>query len=119
MQEQLDRAFANAAWKLKFPNATITHLPAIRSDHKPLLFQSNPTQSHLPKPFRFETMWTTHLDSGQIIQEAWNRSPSFLSRIKYTKIALKEWNQKVFGHVQTQIKTLKSDLFLSIPIPKF
>lgn len=37
IQERLDRAFTNDTWRIHHPNATITHLPALYSDHKPFL----------------------------------------------------------------------------------
>lgn len=107
IQERLDRAFANGSWRTRYPNATITHLPASHSDHKPLLFQSNPNLTKLPRPFKFESMWILHPDTSLIIHSAWNKSPSFLAHLKNTKVALKLWNSTVFGNVQNHIKTLK------------
>lgn len=90
IQERLDRGFANDIWKMRFPNAAITHLSALHSDHKPLLLQLHSQPDHLPRPFKFETMWTTHLDTAYVIQEAWNRQIQFESRLKNTKSALKQ-----------------------------
>lgn len=73
IQEQLDRGFANADWRTAFPEATITHLPAIESDHRLLLLQMNPSTNDLPKPFKFESMWILHPGTSYIIDEAWNR----------------------------------------------
>lgn len=57
IQEKLDRGMANEEWKFKFPKATITHLVALISDHKPLLLQTNPPVTPMAKPFRLESMW--------------------------------------------------------------
>lgn len=57
IQERLDRGFVNDAWRIRFPNATITHLPRIQSNHKPLLLQLKPIRDNLPKPFRFESVY--------------------------------------------------------------
>lgn len=51
IQKRLDRG--NADWITTFPNATITYLLALTSDHKPILIQTNPAESNLPKPFMF------------------------------------------------------------------
>lgn len=72
IQERLDRGFANSDWRVQFLNATITHLPIIQSDHKPLLVALNPPTDNLLKPFKFETMWISHPDTGYIILEAWH-----------------------------------------------
>lgn len=99
IQERLDRGFSNDEWQILFPEATITHLPAFQSDHKTLQLQLHPTTNHLPKPFRFESMWISHPDMGYIIEEAWNREKHFGAILKHTKTALKEWNKLVFGNV--------------------
>lgn len=113
VQERLDRGFANPSWKLAYPEATITHIQAFRSDHRPLLFQLYSSQPSMPKPFRFESMWVTHPGTGSIIQTAWHKSSSFLARFKNTKLALKVWNRKTFGLVQDRIRQLK-DLLLDL-----
>lgn len=56
IQERLDRAFANDVWKLQFPNASVLHLPAIQSDHCPLLLRSSPNHHNMARPFKFESM---------------------------------------------------------------
>lgn len=98
IQERLDRGIANVEWKFLFPEAIIIHLPTFNSDHRPILLQTNPQMHHSPKNFKFESMWINHVDIGLIIEEAWHRHPPFLSKLKDTKLALKEWN-KVFGNV--------------------
>ncbi|KAL1151813.1 hypothetical protein V6Z11_A09G067300 [Gossypium hirsutum] len=52
--ERLDRALGNEAWLRNFPDCMVTHLPKIKSDHRPLLLVLNPSHS-LPRgrPFRF------------------------------------------------------------------
>lgn len=106
IQERLDRCFANPPWKINCPNAVITHLPAIHSDHRPLLFHSNPISQSYPKLFRFEAMWLDHPDTHRVIQTAWSRDYSFSSKIQHTKNALKDWNKNVFGNIHQKIKQL-------------
>lgn len=107
IQERLDKGIANEEWKLYFLEAKITHLTALTSDHKPLLLQTNPHMDDLPKPFKFKSMWIGHPDTALIIEEAWNRHQPFLSRLKNTKMALKNWNKKVFGNVHAGIKEIR------------
>lgn len=56
IQERRDRGFANAKWRCMYPNATITHMPAIQSNHRPLLLEFYPETDKLPKPFKFESI---------------------------------------------------------------
>lgn len=116
IQERLDRGFANGAWRLLFPTATITHFTALRSDHRPILLATSLPTSSRPKPFRFEAMWTRDLSAGIIIDQAWNKHPSYPSlsnltiKLRTTKLALKHWNHAHFGHLQTNIQAIKRHL---------
>ncbi|XP_021835969.1 uncharacterized protein [Spinacia oleracea] len=53
---RLDRAMCSTEWGLRFDKARVKHLPAIQSDHCPILITSNglaPLQE-LNRPFRFQ-----------------------------------------------------------------
>lgn len=113
IQERLDRGFANGAWKALFPTFSLTHLPAIKSDHRPILINTTPLNSR-PKPFRFEAMWLRDSSLGSVIDQAWPKRPHpttlshLMSNIKTTKLALKCWNRAHFGNVHTKIQTLQN-----------
>ncbi|CAB4264214.1 unnamed protein product [Prunus armeniaca] len=42
VQEQLDRDLINCSWQEAWPNSTVTHCPAVGSDHCPLVIDSSP-----------------------------------------------------------------------------
>uniref|UniRef100_A0A2N9H629 Reverse transcriptase domain-containing protein n=1 Tax=Fagus sylvatica TaxID=28930 RepID=A0A2N9H629_FAGSY len=71
IKERLDRGIANMSWRLKFPKATIYHLGAIKSDHCPILLDTNPSEEFFPRPFRFEAAWTRDPGSYDVIRQAW------------------------------------------------
>lgn len=58
-------------------------------------------------------MWVRDPSAVVVIEEAWKKGsePSnvsnIMSKFKHTKLALKDWNLKVFGHIQSSIKYLK------------
>ena len=54
IKEWLDRGLGNADWTLLFPTAEIHHLPRVKSDHCPIMLNTNPSEPKIPKPFRFE-----------------------------------------------------------------
>lgn len=61
IQTRLDRCWANPSWTLAFPEANVTHLPRISSDHCPLLLSLSKTcASRVERPFRFEKIWLSH-----------------------------------------------------------
>ena len=56
-RERLDRAVANEAWKLKFPEATVMHIISHASDHLPLILQNHVAlrrQARKESGFKFE-----------------------------------------------------------------
>lgn len=110
IQERIDRGFANDAWRLLFPHVNITHLVALKSDHYPLLLQTSPPPQYLSRPFRFESMWVATQEAAEVIQEAWQRRPTIISKLKVTKIALKNWNKHSFGRLQTKISSIKESI---------
>jgi hypothetical protein len=107
---------ANQGWVNLFLNALINHFLASNSDHCPILLSTAGTYRNIPKPFRFEAFWTRDHSSHSVVAKAWladvEGSPAFsLSRKwKNTKAALKHWNIHHFGHIQTQIKSLMSQI---------
>ena len=100
------------SWRLTFPKASIFHLGAIKSDHCPIVLDTNPVDTFYPRPFRFEATWTRDPRSLDIIKEAWvteaKESECFkLYKKQYnTQMALKKWNREVFGHCHNRIDSL-------------
>jgi hypothetical protein len=87
-------------------------LGAIKSDHCPIVLDTNPVDTFYPRPFRFEAAWTRDPRSLDIVKEAWvteaKGSECFkLYRKQYnTQMALKKWNREVFGHCLHRIDSL-------------
>lgn len=89
---------------------------AINSDHAPLLIDTNPADGTYPRPFRFEAMWANDPRSFIVVDDAWQRnvvgSPSYIlcKKQSFTTSALIKWNNEVFGHCQTRIKEITSNI---------
>lgn len=123
IQERLDRAFCNSTWRIQFPHTKVHHLPAFKSDHKPLLMFTRPPYPSRPKPFRFQEMWTRDSTVGHVVSSTWTKghrmpNPSqFMTNLKNNKVALKTWNRHHFGNVQSRIADLKKliELLQSLP----
>lgn len=59
---RLDRSLCNGLWSTRFSRALVKHLPAVQSDHTPLLISHDgfaPLEV-LNKPFCFQAAWMTH-----------------------------------------------------------
>lgn len=95
------------------PHESVVHLPAINSDHKPIIIFTNPKVVSIAKPFLFEGMSLRDLTIGAVISLTWQKGvempslPQIMTKIKYTKTTLKDWNKKHFDIIQTRIGEIK------------
>ena len=56
IQERLDRFFVNLDWCTLYPNARVSHLTHVHSDHCPVLLDFEPgVDIKLNKPFKFQS----------------------------------------------------------------
>nr|POE78759.1 hypothetical protein CFP56_65080 [Quercus suber] len=70
IRRRLDKGVANISWRLAYLKATITHLGAIKSDHAPILLDTNPCDSFAHRPFRFEAIWLRNENCSAVIENA-------------------------------------------------
>lgn len=57
---RLDRALCNLAWRQRFPEAIVTHLPRLSSDHAPLLIRLiEGSGDRRRAKFKFQAAWLT------------------------------------------------------------
>ncbi len=59
IRERLDRGISNVSWRVLFPKAVIYHLGAIKSDHCPIMTDTQPVERFSYRPFRFEARLDT------------------------------------------------------------
>ena len=98
--ERLDRCFANPSWRVLFPEAVVTHLPMVFSNHCPVLLELfKPPPAGLEKPFRFHTMWLYHPQFPEIVQRAWNFETNLPIAIKNFTASAMQWNINEFGNI--------------------
>ncbi|XP_020203003.1 uncharacterized protein LOC109788639 [Cajanus cajan] len=99
--ERLDRSLASFDWRILFPEASLTHLNPLKSDHAPILvkFSSGCYVRSGRRPFRFEAAWLTHDSFSAFLKKQWNTHYNWSLRIDHTKGALKEWNKATFGNI--------------------
>lgn len=119
IRERLDRAVANVDWRDLFPYAQVFHdliLGSESSDHAPLIVNVCIPLKKVPYRFKFESMWSTSEERGEIIKGAWNPNHSgsmqfgLVQKLAKCRDALKVWGKKSFGNNLEKIKELKSQL---------
>jgi hypothetical protein len=125
IKERLDRGLVSPNWIHLHLDYSLLHLSALISDHNPISLTINISSCFLPRPFRFEELWSNDPSCGQIIEAAWLKSVSVPSterlpkKLKNTKLALLDWNSQHFGNIQKNIKAilLKLDSNQQSPLP--
>ena len=98
--EQIDRCFTNPLWRALYPEAVVTHLPRIYSDHHLVLIELfNPNPDRANRPFHFQSMWLLHPDFSRVVREAWPEGrPLNLATEEFTR-NVKKWNVEVSGNL--------------------
>nr|POE76978.1 hypothetical protein CFP56_49691 [Quercus suber] len=98
--ECIDRGFANPSCRILYPEASITHLPRVFSDHCPVLLElSKAPPASINRPFRFQTMWLHHPGFPNVVREAWEQESILPSAIKLFTNKATLWNKTVFGNL--------------------
>lgn len=110
--KRLDRVFCNAHARLKWQEASVTHLPFLASDHTPLFVQLNPIQTGDPRrrPFRFEAAWLLHESFRDLLANSWSDSISTPQALARLKAKLRKWNRDIFGDVNKRKEALLSEI---------
>ncbi|KAF7127011.1 hypothetical protein RHSIM_Rhsim11G0149500 [Rhododendron simsii] len=116
IRERLDRAMANVDWRVLFPYAQVFHDLILGSDHAPLIVYACVPPKKVPYRFKFESMWTTSEECGEVIRGAWNSIQNgtvqfgLTQKLAKCRGALKIWSKKSFGNNLERIKALKTQL---------
>ena len=99
--ERLDRVLENPDWRILFLEASVTHLTRTHSDHCPVLLTLYPNiLCILPRPFRFESIWFSHVDFLSVVKKAWATPALNLSFTFAIFVALvSAWNKSKFGNI--------------------
>ncbi|XP_042953504.1 uncharacterized protein LOC122290052 [Carya illinoinensis] len=84
-KERLDRAIANVDWKSLYPVHTVETLPAICSDHSPILLDFSIERCSFRRWhhfFKYEASWNNEEGCSEVVAEAWNKRMGERSRME-------------------------------------
>ncbi|XP_071723124.1 uncharacterized protein [Rutidosis leptorrhynchoides] len=87
VRERLDRVLCNVEWRVEFPNAEAVALPALGSDHSPLILTLYLNILRRKKEFRFEAYWLEDPECRDIVKGAWNDHHNTLGDVYDKQIA--------------------------------
>ncbi|XP_016675190.1 uncharacterized protein [Gossypium hirsutum] len=100
LSERLDRVVSKGSWLDIFPGCVVTHLPRIKSDHRPLLLNLYSEVRNAPnRPFWFLASWLKHHNFSNYVKENWSFNGNMINVITGFIDRLKNWNKCVYGHI--------------------
>lgn len=106
---RLDGVLVNSSWRFQFSEAFVPHLPRVLSDHSPLLISLDSIHVSVgsKNPFRFYTMWLTHLDYREVAcSKLHDFSGNLITQTSGVAKGIHEWAAANFGNVFKMKKKL-------------
>ncbi|KAL8166726.1 hypothetical protein V2J09_008225 [Rumex salicifolius] len=101
VSKRLDRFFVNLPGRLRWPEAQVQHLPAIRLDHNPIFLKlcHDASNGREMKLFRFEATWLLHTQFPDFVSNSWKAKVSTLEALRAIRKDLLYWNRAVFDNI--------------------
>jgi hypothetical protein len=119
LRERLDRGAVNQAWNNLFPNESLINCETTRSDHRPLLVDTEylvGTHDQHVREKRFEARWLSEDSVEEMVKAAWERAklkgedPSLMQKMSDVHSKLHDWDRKILKGPARKLKELKADL---------
>lgn len=102
-KERIDRVMVNQARMVLLPGSSYLVMPAIRSDHSPLVISFVKPQIPVvgrPYIFRYEACWELRSDYSKILQDSWDvtyphcqRGEAIIDKLTQCKQDLIQWRK--------------------------
>jgi hypothetical protein len=117
IRQRLDRAISNGKWMKMHPGAVLQHLGYIRSDHRPILLDTEyqmgvGRQKHGPR--RFEAKWLREEGCRQVVKDAWEAfgvTPTgVLKRLARLHAEMHEWGSTVLKQPRKRLQKSQREL---------
>lgn len=101
IKERLDRGLNNQEWQIRFPEATVLHLPALKSYHRPILLQvQRPNNTpQIARPFRFMVNWLADATFAGVVQRSWAEEVKWEQGVRNFHSQAAAWNRECCGNI--------------------
>lgn len=118
IRERLDRGVCNQRWSQMFPNAGLFNLEFSRSDHRPLLIDTehhNSDSTGAPARIFFEARWLKEPEFGDKVQQAWADAAArtdgrMISKLSYMHAEFHDWDQRVLKKPKKRLRKAQREL---------
>ncbi|XP_021760609.1 uncharacterized protein LOC110725436 [Chenopodium quinoa] len=114
VRERLDKFLADDGWVSLFPDYEAQNFPIYSSDHAPTMLsvKKKDESKARSKSFRFEPLWLSREECGEIVDRSWNTSLAVNINQKIARCGedLSSWAGKTFGSIKKKIKKVEQKL---------
>lgn len=114
VKERLGRGLCNLDWRISYPNAESIALPAIGSDHSPIIISLHAWQNKKRKTFRYEAFWAEDEESRLLVKQIWaegeSQGPNLAQKLQMVAKQLTQWSRHGFHNAKQKIDELKNVL---------
>ncbi|KAG2675069.1 hypothetical protein I3760_13G167500 [Carya illinoinensis] len=114
---RLDRMLVDNTCAGKYPSIRMEYLQRSSSDHAPMvMWLDTPSEHYGPSPFRFQQMWTLHVDFLSCVKQVWEEEMSsnglwrLAGILQKLRVVLQRWNEHVFGWTHSHIAQLEKEI---------
>ena len=116
IRERLDRFLASDDWGAMFPHSSVRNFPIYKSDHAPILLETEIISRGrgAKKRFHFEAIWLSKPECHEVVKRAWvsRGNDTMAARIEGCSSALSGWAATTFGAIKKRIKLKEEELEL-------
>lgn len=116
IQERLDRGLVNCLWQEEWPNTTVTHYPAIGSDHNPIIVETDHYFSRGNRAFKFEAFWVEDRETRQVIDHGWSTNANgqwidkWQTKLQKCTELLTQWSRGKYTNNRKRVAVLQAEL---------
>ena len=111
IKERLDRVLVDSSWRSTFPNSVVSHLPAIGSNHCPILFNSESKKFKRKFIFRFEQIWTKNDQYFSFMDSTWtNMNGNIISKLSGFQKKILVWKKKMIPNWKLEIPEITNKI---------
>ncbi|KAJ1413531.1 Ribonuclease H-like superfamily [Sesbania bispinosa] len=84
-----------------FAEASIVHLPSLKSDHKPILLRlhGGGYSVRSNRPFRFLAPWLADASFKNVVEEAWQVEGNWNYKVRNFQDKVLKWNSNHYGNI--------------------
>ena len=107
-----EKCSCNTLWRVRFPESPVRHLPALNSNHNPLVINTTGFAhiSRNERPFRFLSAWQLDAEFNSFVKTHWNDQHPIVPFLKRFAENLKTSNKEIFENIFQRKRLLRARL---------